>query len=402
VQRAPAHPNPEAGGLDMPAQGATIVTARPTSASIMPLRSRVLPLSCLALLSVDLASQQRLGATYRTTPSVASRGALLGFGGTLVARFDHDDYVGWGRTTATPNRRAVHGVTFQAEDKDGSTAESYRIVVYTEDPTAPGFPDLGNPLLALGPFQNAVRPVGIAQFTLSHVFAAPLEVPADRDVFVGVEVGPVANWPNDGFSVSCTLGAPSTWPLHDDPGPAPIQHGSYGLAIDGAGLRFYNSRRQLSIDLLCDAPGGACTAVTSQATYPIGAVPPGNGGYLSALHVDAVRPSTNPGRADDPGFAFLDPSLANGTLVLFLADFGTFGNELPLRTFVPGSIGVACLKTSSITISLGQIAGGVCTNVMQIGGPVRTVLSGLPLLQQGIALTTANTLRGSPCCRQMF
>jgi len=149
----------------------------------------VVRLATAALVAAQLAAQQPLGATFGTLPSAASRGALLGAAGTLVARFDHDDYVGWGRTTSTPNRRVIHGVTFTSEDKDGSTQESYSVLVYGEDPLLPGFPATATPLLVVGPFQNPPRTLGPAQFQKTHLFATPLEVPADRDVFVGIQLG---------------------------------------------------------------------------------------------------------------------------------------------------------------------------------------------------------------------
>ena len=349
------------------------------------------------------AAQQPLGSTFRTTASTASRGALLGAPGTLVARFDHDDYTGWGRTTTTPNRRVVRGVTFTAEDKDGATAESYTIHVYTEDLARPGFPDTTAPLLTIGPFLNPVQPVGLAMFTISQLFANPLEVPADRDVFVGIGLGPAPTWPNDGFTVHCLLGAASMWPVYDPPGNAPIQNGSYGLAIDATGTQFYNSRRQLLVDLLCDAPGGACTARSNQASFPIGNGAPGGGGFLSGLHPDVASPPRNAGRVDDPGFTFLDPTLPNGSAVFFLSDFGGFGAEVPLTNFVAGSVGVFCLKSpTTSTLGLVQLSGGQASLVIPIGSAVRTVLQGLPLLYQAIALGPNLTLRGSPCGRQVF
>lgn len=366
-------------------------------------RSSLLAATLAALGATSARCQQPLGSTYRTVASTASRGALVGAPGTLVARFDHDDYVGWGRTTATPNRRVVRGIRFAGEDKDGATAESYTVRVYTEDLARPGFPLLTAPLLQLGPFATPSQPAGLARFVVRLVFQNPLEVPADRDVFVGIGLGAAPTWPNDGFAVQCLLGAASNWPIFDAPGSAPSQHGSYGLAVDAAGASFYNSSRQLLIDLLCDAPGGSCTARSNQASFPIGATAPGGGGFLSALHPDVVSPPAHTGRADDPGFTFLDPTLPDSTLVFFSTDLGGFGPEVPLANFVPGSVGVFCLQ-SATTVSLGLrlLSGGEASLVIPVNGPVRGVLQGLPLLYQGFALGPNLTLRGSPCGRQVF
>jgi len=203
--------------------------------------------------------------------------------------------------------------------------------------------------------------------------------------------------------VHCLLGAPSQWLIYDAPGPAPIQHGGYGLAIDAAGSRYYNSRRQLLVDLLCDAPGGACTAVSAQLSFPIGAVLPGGGGFLSALHPDSASVPVHVGRIDAPGFIFLDPALANGSPVFFLADVGSFGPEIPLASFVLGSVGVFCLKATSVmTLGLDLANNGRASLVIPLTGAARAAISGLPMLQQGIALTLGNVLRGSPCGRQVF
>lgn len=356
-------------------------------------------LQCLSLTAQQTPGLQALGATFRTTASTASRGGLVSAPGVLVARFDHDDLVGFCRTTNTPDRRAIHGIRFWGEDKNGATAETYSIHIYTEDATRPGFPAL-TPLLVLGPFQTLAGAPGITQQVYTHTLPRPLEVPTDEDLFVGVAVAAAPTWPNDGFAVQCVLGGPSNWPIYDATGAAPIQHGSYGLAIDAAGQRFYNSRRQLLVDLLCAAPGGSGTSLHNQASYPIGATMPGSGGFLSGLHPDAVVPSARPGRQDRPGFTFLDNSLPTGSLVFFLCDFGAFGPETPLQNLLPGSVGVFCLKPSAVTVSVGLVQNGSASLVLQFGAGIRAVLQGLPLLHQGLALAPNLTVRGSPCVRQ--
>jgi len=359
--------------------------------------------TCLVpLVGQQSPGTQPLGATFRTEASTASRGGLVSAPGVLAARFDHDDLVGFCRTTRTPNRRAIHGFRFEGEDKNGATPETYSIRVYTEDPARPGFPALP-PLLMLGPFQTTATAPGVQRQTYTHQLLTPLEVPADADLFVGIAVAAAPSWPNDGFAVQCVLGGPSNWPIYDAPGAAPIQHGSYGLAIDAAGQAFYNSTRQLLIDLLCEAPGGAGTALHNQTTYPIGTTMPGSGGFLSGLHPDAVAPPRRPGRLDRPGFAFLDNNLPNGAPVFFLTDFGSFGPETPVQSLVPGSVGVLCLKSPSvITVGVGLMQNGTAAFVLQLGTGVRSVLQGLPLLQQGIALAPNLSIRASPCIRQLF
>jgi hypothetical protein len=364
---------------------------------------RLLAVLGLTAMAQELACQQPLGATFRTQASTASRGGLVTARGTLVARFDLDDCVGWGRTTSTPNRRVVRGATVQLEDKNGATPETWTLVVYGEDPATPGFPAVAAPLRVAGPFSTGQRPAGLAQWAETVVFAAPLEVPADRDLFVGVLVASAPAWPADGLAVQCVLGAPSQWPVYDQPGTAPIQHGSYGLAVDAAGLRFYNSTRQLLIDLLTDAPGGSCTALGNQSSYPIGSASPGSGGYLSAAHPDASAPARQAGRADVPGFALLDSALPNGSPVFFLLDIGAFAAEQPFAAFVPGSVGVSCLKPPSMLVAtIGLAFGGTASFQVPLSSGQRTWLRGLPLLYQGVAMAPSLTLRATPCLRQVL
>lgn len=363
---------------------------------------RTLVLGTLLGSNLLLLAQQPLGATFRVDASVAARGAFLSAPGSLIARFDHDDYVGWGRTTPIANRRAVLGVTFRSEDADGSTPESWSVNLYTEDTVSAGFPDVRTALASVGPFTNPTRPAGVAAFTHTLTFATPALVPADRDVFVGVALSAANLWPADGHAVQCVLGHPSRWPQYDQTGPAPIQNQGYGLAQNAQGFLFYNTTRQLLIDLLCAAPGSACTAITNQPNYPISNAAPGTGSYLSGLHPDAANPPMNTGRADDIGFVFLANNLPNGTPVAFLTDVGNFGPEFPLSLFVPGSVGVFCLNQATVVTSvIGFLSAGQASHVIQIPAAFRPRLGNLDLLQQALALDPiGNTLHAGPCGRR--
>lgn len=351
--------------------------------------------------SLPTVAQQPLGATFGLAPSNASRGGLLGAAGTLCARFDHDDCIGWGLSATAANTRQIRGVTFVSQDQNGATAENYWLVVMTESATSPGMPNL-QAVATFGPYTHPATAPGVAVFTNTHVFPTPVAVPADRDVFIGVRLDPAPLWPNDGHSVQCALGVVSQWPVYDLPGPGTIQHGSYALAIDAAGAVFYRSTRQLLIDLLIDGPGGAATTVTNQSTYPASNAPPGIGGYLSGLHPDVRLPATFPGRLDDVGFVYLDTALPNGMPVFFLADLGNFAGEVRLDALFAGATGSVCLSPSALVLGLGFALGGRCHRAFPLPSALRPSIGGTNLLQQAIGLDPTFAMRASPCLRQQL
>jgi hypothetical protein len=353
-----------------------------------------------------LPAQQVKGSLFQTTSSVASRGALQSARGELITRFDRDDYRGFCSDPAAPGMYSITGYAFTVTDSDGSTPETYTVKFYAESTTQPGFPDIANALLALGPFTLPATPVGPATFNISSGFGPPLLVPASGDLFVGIQLLAAPLWPLDGLAVNAILGAPSSrWPTFDRAGSAPIQNNGYGLTYNPLlGSLIYPSSRQLMIDVLGISPGGSCTAITNQIAYPISNAAPGTGSFFSGLHPDARSPSINPGRADNVAFNYLDSTMPNGMAVFFLAAIGGFGPELPLAGFVPGSVGVACLPAAAtVTLGIQFLNGGVATNVIVIPATARATIAGLPLVQQAIGLVPAPfSLRGSPCGKQVF
>lgn len=363
-------------------------------------------LTATLLVIALLPAQQRKGSTFQVRESVASRGALLTAAGELITRFDRDDYRGFCTDPASPGMHSINGYSFGVTDADGSTPESYSVKFYGESTTQAGFPDVANPLLVLGPFTLPAAPTGPAVFTVSSSVGAPLLVPVGADLFVGIAVNAAPTWPLDGLGVHAVLGGPSArWATFDQPGASPIQHNGYGLTFNPLFTSLsYPSPRQLVIDIHGISPGGACTAITNQAGYTISNATPGTGSFFSGLHPDARTPPANSGRADNVAFNYLDASMPNGMAVFFLAALGNFGPELPLSSFVAGSVGVACLPAAStVTLGIGFLNSGVATNVINIPASIRPTLAGLQLVQQAIGLVPAPfSLRGSPCGRQVF
>ncbi|MBK8101713.1 MAG: hypothetical protein IPK26_31915 [Planctomycetes bacterium] len=81
---------------------------------------------------------------------------------------DRADYVGWGKANGSPGVRQITGVTFQSTDNDGSSAQSWSVVIFTEDSANRGYPLVTAPVATFGPFTNAVRPAGAAVVTPSR------------------------------------------------------------------------------------------------------------------------------------------------------------------------------------------------------------------------------------------
>ena len=109
----------------------------------------------------------------------------------------------------------------------------------------------------------------------------------------------------------------------------------------------------------------------------------------------------NPGRADDIGFSYLDTTHADGTFVLFFADFTGFGPELSLQGIVAGSRGVACLPLATMqNFGSAVTTSGVAHLHIPIPPPVRSVLAGVSMYMQAVALDVV--LHASPCVRRTF
>ncbi len=345
--------------------------------------------------------QEPVGTTFRVAPSIASRGALNNLAGTLLARFDRDDLRGFGMTT--PGQHVIQGVVVELQDYDASTAESFAVALFPEDPAQPGYPRMSAPLATSATVTLPAGTAGPANYSRTVWFAAPVTIAAGKDLFVGVILPTAAQWPLDGLAVQTVLGHASRWPTFDQPGPAPIQNGGYALMSASNGTFGYSTMRQLVVDLVTPTPGGAVLVTTNQTSYAIGNTAPGGGGLLSPLHPDASATPYNQGRADDPGFAFLDASLPDGTPVFFFGDFSAFGPDVSLQALAPGSRGVACLPLgTAVTFGLQPLASGQAILSLTVPPGFRSFVSGLVLLQQAVAFDAVGRLHASPCYRSSF
>lgn len=370
-----------------------------------------------ALAAVCLPAQQFVGFAHNLMSGATTRGAIAGGAGEVLARFDAGDYVGWGNASA--GMRLIQGVSLVVQDQDAAaTPETFDIRIYREDQAHPGYPLRSSGVTAVTGVAGPPAPSSgvLAASYRSLTFATPVSVPVGSDVFVGFAVAANNGWfASDGLSFHASLGyQPSaTYTVFDLPGAAMGPLATSNVAPDqsyqlswsqSSGLMVYSPRRQLLVDLAVDGAGGCVTAQTNQLSYASSNGQDGTASFLSGLHPDVVDPAWNQGRADNLAYRFEDTTLADGSLVFYLAALGGFGPELPLAGAVPGSSGVLCLHlANAATIGVGVTATGVSVLNSQVPVGARRFVSGWALLQQAIAYDALNgTLRGAPCGRQVF
>jgi len=357
----------------------------------------------LLTLTASAVGQQPVGFTFHTQSSVASRGTLNTIAGEVMQRFDHDDLRGWG--ALVPGTHTIRGASFVVQDMDASTPSNFDLKFYGEDPARPNFPDVTTTLASV---TGIAGPTGAGTIAVQYTITllTPLTVPATGDLFMALFLPAAPAWPADGLTPQCTLGAPAgSFTVYDRPGSAAIPQNGYCVVLATAtGTLVSPTTRSELYELLTDAPGGIVTAITNQTSFAVSNTAPGTGSFFSAFHPDASSPPRNAGRADDIGYAYLDPALPDGSLVVFVAEFGGFAAETPLSTLLPGSIGSTHLGTATATVlGLRLLNSGEAAFVTTIPAAARPLLGGLSLLQQGIGVDALNgTMRGGPTGRQQF
>lgn len=333
---------------------------------------------------------QVVGTTLRVATLTISRGLLGSSAGEIIQRFDASQLTGFGVEDAYPGSQVVRGVLLTLYPFSATCD----VIIYGEDPAAPNYPDLNNPLAtALGVVPQFFAPTTV-------LFSAPALVPLGRDVFVSVRVGP-------GTYVGFLSTAGTTY--FDLPGPgwptSPPEEASYcSFRIGTASTVTYGDRGQFTIDLITRTPSGVPTAITNQGSQPPTQVAPGGTSMVSGLHPDAGSPPLHPGRADDVGYMYRDFDLAPGSLVVFLGSFQGFGPFVPLASVIPGSTGVSCLDLSDAFVINAAVLDSnfVAYHTLALPPSVRTSLP-QSWAQQGIGYdATANVLHAAPCGKQTF
>jgi len=392
-------------------------------------RSFLLGASLCALSLPCTAQNEFLGFTTNCTISATTRGTVAANAGEYIVRVDGSEYAGWGTDAA--GGRTIKSVYLIIQDQDAvTTAETFDVVLYPENPANPGFPLMtAGVVFATGVTGPAAPATGVLSAAAKTVTpASPVFVPfsnaSSTDIFVSFKFS-AANWTADGLSVQSILGyAPSTaFTIYDSPGPGqprplnttasanPANTHAYSYVATAATPLSATACRQPYFDLQHSGASGVVMTITNQTTWtpsnnppPAGYGPaPGTASFMSGVNPD-IAGTANAGRADDICFDFYQQSLGTGAPVFFLMDLSaSFGPETPISVFAPGS-GVACLNTASLAVlGINFTSAGEAWFVTTIPAGVRSGLGGLPVRQQGIALDpTTGALVASPCGGQRF
>lgn len=364
-------------------------------------------LACAVFVAATVMPAQTLipaGTSLHTYANSFTRG-LAGMGaGELVQRFDADMIRGFGVEAAYPGQQVVRGVSIHGRDFGGSVPNGLvDVTLYTEDPANPDYPLLTQPL-------GSVTGVALQSFpfALTYVyFTPPVLAPVGGDLFVGVKVNATTSQIG-GARLNLLPGIVSSSLPYDLAGAgmptSPPSANSSRLFRDlTTNAMTYQSRGQYMIELLTTAPGGFPATLSNQTS--ISNPPPGATTMMSGLYPDAASPPLNANRVDDVGFVYVDPVLAIGSPVAFIASFADFGPVVALDTLVPGSVGGLCLEPSALfplavaTLSTGHDAWVQTT----IAPAVRPALHGQFWTQQAIGFDlTTGVLRGTLCGKQKF
>ena len=371
----------------------------------------------LAALSLPCFAQDYIGLSYNVAISATSRGTIGTAAGENMTRIDGSEFAGWG--TDTPGRRTIRALYYNVQDQDAATPEVFDIKLYPEDPANPGFPDLANGVTYA---TGIAGPVGVGilaatKITPPDVVGVGDSVPIQGggDVFVSWVLPANVGWPaTDALSIHIILGYnPSTFTVYDTPGlaqggtpvPAANASNSHALARTGAGAAVYNGRRQMMLDILHNTSGGTALGITNQTTFvgsnnppPAGFGPaPGTASMMSGTNPDCV--GGNIGRDDDITMEFYRTGFGTGGLVVFMADFGTFGPELPVGVLGVTGTGVLCLNLPTLMV-LGIGFSVTDESFLVSTIPLAPSLAGLGISQQAAGLDTAGNVHASPCRRQ--
>lgn len=380
-------------------------------------------------LAVALAAQiqaqgEYIGFSYNVQVGATSRGSLGNSAGEAMTRIDARDYRGWGTNTA--GTRTISSLAFIAQDQFAQpVAGTFAINLYPEDPANPHMPLISGVV----PFATGVTgPTGTN--TIAAVFkivtpATPVSVPisGNGDIFVSFALGAVTATesmsiqidigyqPSTAFTIF-DLAGPAQGPVAVSPNPPlPITvNNTHGVSLVGTTL-FLNGRRMQYLDVAqTTAAAGTALTITNQTSFtcsnsppPAGFGPaPGTSDFLSGVAPDIG--GSNAGRADDITFDFFKTGIGTGRPVFFLMDLsgGFAATELPVSAFSPGS-GVVCINLASASvISLQFTATDEAFVTTTIPNNLRSMLSGLRVIQQAAGIDANNQIVASTCASQTF
>jgi hypothetical protein len=375
-----------------------------------------------ALLSAALVAQTPtfIGFSYNGQIGATSRGSLGVVAGEVMTVIKGEDYAGWG--AQNPGQRTISSVLCIIQDQDAvATPETIDIKIYPEDLANPGFPDLAAGVTfatgVAGPAAPATGTIAAVVRTVTPTTPVSVPIVGSGDVFISF-VLPAAPVATDGLSIQIVLGyqPATTFTVFDLPGgtqspTTPITvNNTHGLTLTPPATLTLNRCRNQLIDVAHLAAGGVVTGITNQASLtgsnnppPAGFGPcPGTADFISGVSPDVV--GINPGRVDDVAFDYFRGTPAAGAFVIFFADIGSFGPELPMAVLFPGSTGTIC--TTSNFFQIGSAiadATGEAFLVTTFPAAVRPLAAGLNLVQVALEVDFVNgVFHLSPCGRQQL
>ena len=370
--------------------------------------SKPITLGILSLLTMQCLAQTPLGLVRNTSFGMAGRGGgAASFNpAVLFTRIDVEKYSGWGFDPISPTSRTFTGLRFLIQDQNLATVDPFTMVVYTEDPAAVSIPLVTSPVATTSAFS---LPSGSGQgaFTVTMNFASPIQAPAAADVFVGI--GHSVGWNaslTDGTSMWVIS---STGPLSDRPGPsAPLTapgNTPSGAYVPSMSLVSHASQIQFLLEPIVDTGGVASALHFGDAAHPDANVWPGTSCMFSSQYPDGTATPRNAGRADNLGITFVRPSLADGSLVCWVADLtANFAPQMAMNAVLPGSTGALALNPNAmIVIGFSSTTAGVAANVMAFPTASRALLTGVSIAQQSLALEiAANVVHAGPAQISVF
>jgi hypothetical protein len=376
-----------------------------------------------AALVAALAAQTPtfIGFTYNVQVGASSRGSLGAAAGEVMTVIKGEEYAGWG--AAVPGTRTINAVFCVVQDQDAvATPEVFDVKIYPEDPANPGLPQLsaGQTFATgvAGPPAPATGVVAAANRTIAPATAVTVPIQGSGDVFVSFVLPTAVVTPtfSDGLSIQVSLGyAPTaTFTIFDAPGNAQSPQtpsttsNTHGLTLVPPSALTLNRTRYQVIDVAHIGAGGVGLTITNQTSAtgsnnppPAGFGPaPGVAGFNSGVSPDVGNLA--PTRDDDVSFDYFRGTPAAGNFVLFFADIGTFGPEIPLSLVFPGSTGTVCVTGNAISIgSTLADATGEAFNTLALPPLVPAI--GTTLVQTALELDfLGGVFHISPCAKHTF
>jgi len=328
---------------------------------------RSLLLVPIALASTAMAqTPTNLFEIYSGCTNYTSRGSLGVNAGEIMLQVPSSHFAGVAQDAAGGGTNLT-GFQYITQDQNGSTTETYFMVVRADNSGAPDCTTTPGRLIYAGPLTTPASTVTtpVAWQITATLATASTAVPLCNTFYVGSEVIAAPGWTNDGQSFHiCTyylLGATQA----DNPAPAapnlawdclagaPVQPGSarlprFGLIAGAAVLNLGNNDATLTNTANC---------VTTLANVSFGA-----GGMWPE-----AQGASGP-RNDGLNFRVRDAANANGLAVVFLGqNIGCPG--LPLAGLANGAL---YLNPGGIFLQLAQApldAAGLSTGLLLPGSP---------------------------------